>query len=237
MMPVFTYSSGTLIGHPAVTALFADVPAPTLTGWRDPYSPGVMLDDVCRITHFLADLVDSAFMDAIGLEYSSPATHIGRGTFLGSFFAVMAPAVAPQAPAYEVTDADVRTLLQSAILNGTVPPVTPDACYFVFLPPSVTSVSRHGRSDDARAPVGGYHDVFIMPGGAHVFYAVIPYASISFAVPVSHELAEMVTNPETAGWTTSTTTATAVVLQEIADICSEPAFFHGEWILTPDAAT
>src|SRR5882762_5475494 len=110
-MPTFNYGSGRLLGHAEVTPIFASVPAANVD-WSDPYSTGALLSDVCRITNFLDDLVDSAFMDMIGAEYSTAATSIGRGTFHGPFFAAITPAMAPAPPAYEVTDADIRSFLQ-----------------------------------------------------------------------------------------------------------------------------
>src|SRR4051812_37261683 len=74
-MPTFNYGSGRLISHAEVTAIFASVPAVSLD-WSDPYSAGALLNDVCRITNLLDDLVDSEFMDMVGAEYSTAAISI-----------------------------------------------------------------------------------------------------------------------------------------------------------------
>jgi hypothetical protein len=232
-MTTFNYGSGTLIAHPEVAAIFPDVPAAGLT-WEDPYPTfaGTLLTDVCRITNFLNDLVDSAFMDLIGAEYSTKATAIGRGKFLGTFLENLNPAVAPVAPTFDVQDQDIRDMLASSIATSSLPPVNKNSCYFVFLPPSLTSVSPFGRSDSAQNAVLGYHSAFRLPSGQTVFYALIPYQGVDFAASTSHELAEMVTNPESNGWTAIISTPSVVKKVEIADVCDQTAFFHGEGITT-----
>ena len=227
-MLTFSYGSGKLIGRPEVAAVFANVADPGLTNWVDTYQPPLTVSDVCRMTGFLRDLVDSAYMDLIGQEYSTGGVFIGRGTFRGSFFAPVAAGRRTADGLTEVADADIRGMLAAEIASGALPAVSGSACYLVFLPVSTVSVSPFGRSDSPGARVAGYHSAFTLASGPPVYYAVIAYDATGSAFTVSHELAEMVTNPEGNGWTAPRQTPSAIVLEEIADICDEPAFFHGE---------
>ncbi|HEX6718876.1 MAG TPA: hypothetical protein VF088_17345 [Pyrinomonadaceae bacterium] len=121
-------------------------------------------------------------------------------------------------------------MLDAEITNGSIPAANNNSCYFVFLPVSTVSVSPFGRSDSPSASVAGYHSVFQLASGQHVYYAVIAYDVSGSAYTVSHELAELTTNPEGSGWTAPRTTASSIINEEIADVCTEPASFHGEYI-------
>lgn len=229
-MPNFTYDSGKLIPRPEVSVIFANVTDPNLTNWVDPYHQPLIISDVCRMTDFLRDLVDSAFMDLIGQEYSAGGMYIGRGAFKGTFFAPVAASRQTAAGLTEVADADIRKMLDAEIANGGIPAANNDSCYFVFLPVFTVSVSPFGRSDSTSARVAGYHSVLQLASGQHVYYAVIAYDVSASAYTVSHELAEIVTNPEGFGWTATRTTASSIIKEEIADVCTDPASFHGESI-------
>jgi hypothetical protein len=167
-------------------------------------------------------------MDLIGQEYSVGGVYIGRGTFMGTFFAPVAAGSQTVAELTEVADADIRRMLDAEITNGRIPAANNNSCYFVFLPINTVSVSPFGRSDSPSASVAGYHSAFQLASGQHVYYAVIAYDAIASAYTVSHELAELVTNPEGFGWQAPRITASSVINEEIADVCTELASFHGE---------
>jgi hypothetical protein len=89
------------------------------------------------------------------------------------------------------TDAQVRNLLAQDISAGALPAPDDSQAYFVFLAPGQTISGPPG-------PVASYHSSF--PMSLHGTPVLVNYALItgpySNSVAVSHELAEVVTDPE-----------------------------------------
>lgn len=132
-----------------------------------------------------------------------------------------------QVASTDLTDADVQSLLSSAIAAGSVPAPDDNTLYCLFFP---TGVSISVGSDASCQTFCGYHDNFSSggaPSGSQtkIRYAVLPYpdcqgclggmsAKDSLTSIVTHEIAEAVNDPEPgSGWYDQQN-------GEIGDICA-----------------
>jgi hypothetical protein len=209
-----TYHNGPLIDHVKVEALYVD-------GDWSSSAAGSLLGMMSQLNHYLGSLTNSPYMDQLR-EYSEPGYTIGRGQFLGSRQLPVPLSLG------KINDQDIQT----AITNlGETP--DPNRLYMVFTPPNVHVQNTTENSYTANG-FRGYHWTFPGPAGSPVRYAVIvdqkgnyPANGISpltrrlysemeqFTWVASHELAEVVTDPDCAtGWFGAGTS------QEIGDLCN-----------------
>lgn len=126
-----------------------------------------------------------------------------------------------QASTETLTDAEVQSLLSSAITAGSVPAPDDNTLYCLFFP---TGVSITVGTDASCQTFCGYHDNFAS-GSAKIRYAVLPFpdcqgclgglsAKDSLTSITTHEIAEAVNDPEPgSGWYDQTN-------GEIGDICA-----------------
>ena len=198
--PQLTYRGGPLLSAVEVFTAFwgAD--------WQGADAPLM-----AQVNDFFRYVVTSTLMDQLG-EYSVPPVAIGHGSLTGT------TTITDTQPTNPVTDAQIRSLIQSAIANATVPATTPNSLYFIYLPPGVDVDLGGQRSCSAFC---GYHDSI----GGSVYYAVMPYPGCSGCVgglstldaltsTSSHELCEAITDPiPGSGWYDD-------VNGEIGDICA-----------------
>jgi hypothetical protein len=120
----------------------------------------------------------------------------------------------PQSLPDQVTDAQIRSVIATQIGAGSLPSPDPDTVYFVFTPPNVVVVRGSATSG---GNFQGYHHYSRTTTSPSFAYAVIPaYPSTApqavagldapnMTSVSSHELAEVVTNPQgdtsaTTGW-------------------------------------
>ncbi|MDF0666386.1 MAG: hypothetical protein P0119_10010 [Nitrospira sp.] len=165
---------------------------------------------------FLDPLATSAYLDALA-EYGEDTVYqIGQGRRLASYFLTAGPFLQKEgqanviatSPEAEVLDkanmqgsAHVVPWLRQQILRGVLPFAGPNRCYVIFLPPGL--VLELGI---------GLHDAFFLSSSDEeneVYFAVIVYPEgkhllDQFTLTLSHEIAEVVTNPSHArsGWHT-----------------------------------
>jgi hypothetical protein len=168
-----------------------------------------------RINGFFDFLVTSSYMDLLA-EYGTASTPIRHGSRLPSVNINTEPG-AVVGTVRQVSDAEIQQALNGWINAGTVPAVTANTLYFIFLPPGVTSTMGNGGSCTAYC---GYHS---FTGNA--YYAVIPYVNCTgCAFPgdffdtltevASHEFAEAITDPQLNAWWDPASG------NEIGDICN-----------------
>jgi hypothetical protein len=167
-------------------------------------------DLIGRINAFYDTVLQSEYMDALA-EYSVQGRSIGRGTRTGT-----ATLSIPE-PGSSVTDAEIRSFLQGAV-GTSLPAVTPNSLYAVYLPSGTSVAFDGGRSCGSFC---GYHNN--IEGG--IYYSVIPDPDCSGCLGglqpfdaltsiSSHELAEAVTDPVPgSGWYDD-------AYGEIGDICA-----------------
>ena len=177
---------------------------------------------MAQVNNFFTYIVASTLMDQLG-EYSMPGVAIGHGSLTGT------TTITDQQPTSPVTDAQIRSLIQSAIANATLPATTPNSLYFVYLPPGVDADLGGQRSCSAFC---GYHDSI----GGSVYYAVMPYPGCSGCIgglstldaltsTSSHELCEAITDPVPGqGWYDDSN-------GEIGDICAWQTRKLDQWIV------
>jgi hypothetical protein len=118
-----------------------------------------------------------------------------------------------------ISDSAIQSFLQHQLTtNGNLPTPTPNALYFIFLPPGVRVSAFGGVSCQAFC---GYHDAI----QNQIFYAVMPFPGCSgcrggisvfeaLTLTTSHELSEAITDSIPGqGWYDDSN-------GEIGDICA-----------------
>jgi hypothetical protein len=193
---------------------------------------------------FFDYILNSDFMDMLA-EYSTPGHTIGSGARVGTFTvsdSEPGTPVPPPAVGREVTDAQIRTELQSLLQTAVVPAVTANSLYFVFLPPNVTSIlPKIPKNWRSCTDFCGYHSAFNTTFSSSVFYAVAPFidcGGCSFpgtigeklTLACSHELAEAVTDPRGNAWTADV----GIQTEEIGDLCAGTSGTLGGYQLQPE---
>jgi hypothetical protein len=106
--------------------------------WLDRYAitgTTVPVKDVCDISCFVRDLVDSSYMDHLGAEYSRPGYQIGRGSLVSLHFLQVGTATGLQAP--DVSEQDLRQAISNAVATKTIPGATNNTCFIVVTPGEV----------------------------------------------------------------------------------------------------
>jgi hypothetical protein len=195
-----TYRNGPLLTSVQVFTIF----------WGD-WSSAPQTDLLPKINDFFDFILSSQLMDQLG-EYSVPKQSIGGGSLIGTI------SLPTPDPGSTVDDSAIQQFLQDQIAAGTVPAVTPNSLYFVFLPPGV--IVTQGGSASCQV-FCGYHDAI----NNSIFYAVMPYPSCAGCLggaaafdaltsTTSHELCEAITDPIPGqGWYDDNN-------GEIGDICA-----------------
>jgi len=199
--PSLTYRAGPLLTAVQVFTLFWG------DGWQGEPQAGVMQ----QLIQYFDYVLTSPLIDELA-EYSVAGSAIGHGANLGA-----TPVAATPGPS--VDDSAIQQLIQQEIsTNSAVPQPTPNALYFVFLPPGV-SVSLDGSS--SCTSFCGYHSDI----NGQIFYAVMPYPDCTgcagaltvldaITSTTSHELCEAITDPIPGqGWYDDSN-------GEIGDICA-----------------
>jgi hypothetical protein len=208
--PGFVNHGGPVVATPLVYASF----------WGSLWtSDAAHLTRAARLTQFLTDLVASQYMNVLS-QYGA-STGAGSGAcYLGASFVTNVP--------NNITDAQIRALLQTSINSGVVPqPGTPaNTCVIIYFAdnlaindPADGLVLCEPSNDTAF----GYHDFFTTTAGPPMYYAVIPGLSdacLKQSCPTdstcslhlaetqeqrqtqvtSHEFGEMVSDPQLNAW-------------------------------------
>lgn len=174
------------------------------------------------IATFYQGVLNSAYVDWLDGDYNtvspSPAAnttksnqHIGRGSFLRQV------TITPSTSASSISDATIQSELAAQIQAGVLPAPTHDAAgnnntyYAVFFPPGKT-ITQGGSSSCVSGGFCAYHGtVANVSGFGEIYYGVHPDMQAgsgcatgcggstvfgNYTSVASHELIEMVTDPE-----------------------------------------
>jgi hypothetical protein len=197
--------------------------------WGASWASGAGAQLAAQIDAFFDFILTSQFMDLLA-EYNAPTTTIGRGSRVASVRVSAREPGTVTGGVRQVTDSQIQQALQGWVADGTIPPVTANTLYFVYLPPDVVSVDGASQSCQDYC---GYHNHI----NKSVFYAVEPYITCvgcdfggildSLTKVSSHELAEAVTDPALDAWWDSTSG------DEIGDICNATTARLGGFLVQP----
>ncbi len=208
--PGFVNHGGPVVATPLVYASF----------WGSQWTADAAhLTRAARLTQFLTDLVASQYMNVLS-QYGS-SSGAGGACYLGASFVSNVPT--------NLTDPQIRALIQTCITSGVIPqPGNPaNTCLIVYLAdnigindPSDGLVLCEPTNDTAF----GYHDFFKTTVGPPMYYAIIPGltdACLKESCPgndggcslhlaetqeqrqtqvTSHEFGEMVSDPQLNAW-------------------------------------
>ena|SRR5579862_5792417 len=199
--PRLVYEGGPLLAAVEVITIFWG------SWWATP--GGVELAG--QLNGFFDFVLTSELIDQLA-EYDVSGFAIGHGRRTGT------TTVGSPEPSGSIEDVALRQELQELVGGGTVPAVSANTLYFLYLPPGVAVEQGGSRSCQGFC---GYHDAV----DGKLFYAVMPYPGCAGCVgglPVlgaltttsSHELCEAITDPVPGqGWYDQ-------VHGEIGDICA-----------------
>lgn len=228
-MPQQYHAGGKVLTNVDVSVLFARTQAIKPDGtadsptWIDATnSLGLPIPSVCDISRFVYDLVDSAFMDFLGNEFTaSNAPHIGRGTFNQSLIVDL--------PIDQVTDTpltidytDIENLIRSLVKSGRLATPHSNSLYLVLV--SSMGVTQPNTTKVLGVESSGFHQAIGFPDGTRAVYGVVDATVLDIAtIFLSHELAEAVTDPELSAWYDENG-------QEICDLCPKAGTYTIEEI-------
>lgn len=202
-----TYHGGPVLGGVEVVTIF----------WGAAWAETAQATLAQNLNAFFDSILQSSLMDLMA-EYSTPSQAIGHGSRVATVTLSQSEPGSPQpGGGRSVSDAQIQTALQGWVADGTVPAVTANMLYFVYLPPGVVSTLG---GDASCTTYCGYHNHV----GTTLFYAVEPYVTCAGCTSgeildtqtriSSHELFEAITDPALNGWYDDTTG------EEIGDICN-----------------
>jgi hypothetical protein len=188
----------------------------------------------CDVDQFFLDILDSPYIQELSQVYSRPGNPISAGPFLGTRFL----GIKTGGPKDKVFDSMIQTALKDDVVAGILPWPTEDTCYFVFIPTDANVIQADGstsRPGPNQEGFGGYHNWCQTQDGRTIWYCVIiPQNEDKDEITgaASHELVEVIVNPNPIdmGWTGPPDHQGR--LQEIADICalSPPKGIHGHYV-------
>lgn len=161
-------------------------------------SDATLQSAISQLDGFTQFLPGSAYFDVLK-QYN-----VGQGSFVDHDIVNADPASKTK-----VDDTQLRALLDSEITSGHLKRPNTNSGYVIYTAPGVV-VTAGGQSSSR--DFAGYHDTFRNSAGDTVYYSVIPYPTGNVVnanltdvqqatLVVSHELSEMVTDPDTrSGW-------------------------------------
>jgi hypothetical protein len=199
--PLLRYRKGPLISAVEVFTIF----------WGSAWTSAPQSGMIDSLNEFFDYILTSALVDELA-EYKASHYKIGHGRRTGS------ATIKTATPRVSITDSAIQIFLQQQIAKGTIPKVTANTLYFIYVPPGVRVVMGGSASCQAFC---GYHNAI----GGKTFYAVMPYPACSgctgglaafdaLTSTSSHELCEAITDPVPGqGWYDDTN-------GEIGDICA-----------------
>jgi hypothetical protein len=171
-----TYRGGPLLPNVRVVTLF----------WGADWS-GSQLPEYFN-SFFRTLFADGRYIGNLA-QYSASGFQLGNGT-LG------ATATDSQEPPRQLRDARVQLEIRAQVAAGHLPAPDENTVYVVFTPPGVEVFDRYG--DNSVRDFYSYHDY--APGSDGFPYISMPYDDTAndprlMTVDLSHELAEVVTDP------------------------------------------
>jgi hypothetical protein len=223
LAPGFAYAGGAIIADPQVFASFWG------PSWTDPANAQTQ----ANIVQFVQDILASDYVNVVS-QYGVGLGAGRCGTWRGA-------SCLPSAHG-QLADSDVQEFIQSLIGAGTLPEPgsPPNLALLIFLDEAV-EIRDSGIGIVMCEPTGGtafgYHHFFTTHAGNRFYYSVIPALDdnclresctddLACAVHLaqtqeqrrtqvaSHELAEMLTDPELTGWRDGSNS------NEVGDLCN-----------------
>lgn len=175
-----TYRGGRLLKNVRVVTLFWG------SNWSGSQLPGYLN------SFFRALFADGRYMANLA-QYSTSSYVIGNGTFAAS-------ATDSQQPPAKLQDAQIQSEIRAQIAAGHLPAPDQNTAYVVFTPPGVEVFDRYG--DNSVRDFYSYHDY--VSGSSGFPYILVAYDDTLsdlrlMTIYASHELAEVVTDPEVTG--------------------------------------
>ncbi len=160
-------------------------------------------NDLVRYMEGLFDLLVAGPYIELLQEYSTPTTVIRRGRRLISVKDSISEPGMPNGTGKKITDEGVKLKLKALINDNSLPAITPNTVYVVFLPPD-TAVTAYNLNSCKQ--FCAYHSF-----ENDLYYCVIPILTCpecqignsitnTLAYSASHELAETITNPRLNAW-------------------------------------
>ena len=218
--PVLTNHGGPVLTNVQVVPIY----------WGAEWSTGTTAALPAQIDGFFDFILTSSVIDLLG-EYSLPGKNIGHGSRIASVHITNNEPGTTTSTGRLVTDAQIQTAVQGWINAKTVPAVTANTLYFVYLPPNCACDGPGGAGASCQQ-FCGYHDSF----GSGIYYAVIPFANCNGCVfpgnfldtlteVSSHELCEAITDPTLSTWWDPNTG------NEIGDICNRQTVRLGNYLV------
>ena len=139
---------------------------------------------------FQALFADGRFMANLA-QYSAGSYQIGNGRLMATTNdGASLPAT--------VTDAQIQAEISAQVAAGKLPAPDANTLYFVLIPAEVIVVDPHGFDSDHHFT--GYHSY--SPSGGFAYAVVIAASQEEMTITASHELAEVVTDPQSDTWAT-----------------------------------
>jgi hypothetical protein len=221
--PNFSYHGGPVVRRPQVFSSF----------WGPTWSQPANQARAARLNQYLTDLLKSRYMNILS-QYGVGAGAGAAGAFVRAIFIANV--------ASQLTDSDIRAVIQSGIDKGVLPePSDPTNNVLVIFLGEGIAVNEPAQGlvlcEPAHDTAFGYHSFFNTKAGNPFYYAIIPAlddtclkqtcpsdvgCSLHLAETqeqrqtqvTSHEFAEMTTDPQLNAWFDGTTGA------ENGDICN-----------------
>ena len=116
-----------------------------------------------KVETYYKQVVNSSYLDWL-VEYNTPSQRIGRGSFIGSYFA-------KDAPTGNIKQDQVEAFLLSLRSNGLIPKTTPDTYYAIHADKSASFTTTDGSSCSEFLAA---HYSFKDNQGKYVYWAVMP---------------------------------------------------------------
>jgi hypothetical protein len=139
---------------------------------------------------------------------------VGAGAFLGS---ERVPTATFFSPEVLTSGSITETALAESIYSYLTSDATYAVAYIFFMPTTVGITYLDGGARESCSAFGGYHAYIGLTQGPALPYAIIPPCpGFPADMPISHELAEMATDPTFDGWYSDQSG------EEVGDICNFP---------------
>ncbi len=216
------YNHGTVIAIPRVTSVL----------WNYLANPDDPNDIPTMLEKFLPDLLTSDWCAGFSEYRTNHEAGVNTNQPIRKGFFVGQKTIFPQSGNTTVTDDEIQQTLIANIQNGSLPAPhkgnlgNNQSVYLISFPPGYTVDATSIGNGMSCSSFCGYHNSVLEPNsGITVAYAVLPRCDLnscgfvdsdivkSFEVVVSHELAEIITDPIVPeGWDNDP-------IVEVADIC------------------
>jgi hypothetical protein len=211
LVPSLVHGSGPVLQQVQVETLFLG------QQWQNDSTYSSLRNN---LNDFLQNLTGSSYMDLMS-QYG-----VGHGSFIDTSIGFFIP---DPNMTENISDAQIQTFITFSVNDGSLKPENGERLFVVFTAPGEVVVDSSGKT--SRSDFAAYHSDFVDGSGVTTYYAVIafpgspngtdglPTTMGNLTAPVSHELAEAVTDPiPPSGWTDPQNSYVTRLGPEIGDI-------------------